>query len=79
MTTKPTPEKIPVSTDSDQPKRKRGAVDPIEAIPYPEVRAFMRIEQAFDGLDEPARRRLANLVADKFGAPKALVIPATDA
>lgn len=58
------PETIPVEGERT---RKRGTTDPLDAIPYPEVRGFMLIERAFDGLDDDSKRRLAGLVADKYG------------
>lgn len=57
-------------------RRPRGPADPIDAIPYPEVRAHLLIERAFDGLDDPAKFRLAGLVAEKYG-PKPLLLRGT--
>lgn len=79
MSAKTAPETIPVETGKNG-KKKRGA-DPIDAIPYPEVRAFAYIERAFECLDDAARCRIAGLVADKYG-PKpvpVITIPALDA
>lgn len=83
MTTKASthPETIPVETDGKgkKPGKKRGG-DPIDAIPYPEVRAHALIERAFEPLNEDERRRIAGLVADKYG-PKpvpVITIPALD-
>lgn len=74
MSAKTAPETIPVETDGKgkKPGKKRGA-DPIDAIPYPEVRAFAYIERAFEDLDDAARCRIAGLVADKYG-PKPIIL-----
>ena len=70
------PETIPVESGKGgkKPSRNRGA-DPIEPIPYREVRGHMLIERAFDGLDEGECRRLAGLVADKYGPKPPTIIP----